>query len=184
MFSEIGLELERQRRHDDLRRVGARLVQHDVGGVEDLAEQIELLAQDLERQPMRFVVLRDEVDDGDVALLAVAVAAADALLDALRVPRQVVVDDRLAELEVQPLRAGLGADEDLRPRAELVDEREPDGDLAGRPRPRREVAPFLLEPAGVRLLRAVVIVVAAEQRDVFVARGRCRGAASAGTPAW
>ena len=136
--AEIVLELERQRRHDDLGRVGARLVQHLVRRVQDLAEQIELLAQDLERQALRFVVPGDEVDHRDVALLAVAVAAADALLDALRVPRQVVVDDRLAELEVQPLCAGLGADEHLRPRAELVHQREPDGDFARRPGSRRK----------------------------------------------
>ena len=154
---------------DDLGRVGARLVQHDVRGVEDLAEEIELLAQDLEREAVRFVVLRDEVDHRDVALLAVPVAAADALLDALRVPRQVVVDDRLAELEVQPLRARFRADEHLRPRAKLVNQREPHGDLARRPGPRREIAPFLLDPARVRLLRAVVIVVPPKERDVLVA---------------
>ena len=119
-------------------------MQDVVRRVEHLAEQIELLAQDLERQALRLVVARDEVDDGDVALLAVAMAAPDALLDALRVPRQVVVDDRLAELEVQPLRAGLGADEDLRARAELVHERQPHGDLAARSSARRKIASLLL----------------------------------------
>ena len=96
--------------------------------------------------------LRDEVDDRDVALLAVAVAAADALLDALRVPRQVVVDDRLAELEVQALRARFGADQHLRARAELVHQREPDGHFARRARSRRQMTPFFLQPARVRLL--------------------------------
>ena len=138
-----------------LGRVGPRLVQDVVGRVEDLAEQIELLAQDLEGQPVRLVVPRDEVDHGDVALLAVPMAAADALLDALRVPRQIVVDDRLAELEVQPFRAGLGADEDLRTRAELVHEREPHGDLATRPGSRREaVRPLPVASARAPAARA------------------------------
>ena len=92
--------------------------------VEHRAEELELLAQDLEREAPASVVLREEVDDGHVVLLAVAMAAADALLDALRVPRQVVVHDRVAELQVQALGAGLGGDEDARARLELVDERE------------------------------------------------------------
>ena len=61
------------------------------------------------------------------------VAASDPLLDALRVPRQIVVDDRLAELKVQPLRASLGAHEDLRARAEFVNQCEPYGNLTGPP---------------------------------------------------
>ena len=52
---------------------------------------------------------RDEVDDRHgLALLAVAVDAADALLDPHRVPRQVVVDEEVAELEVEALAADFG----------------------------------------------------------------------------
>ena len=50
-------------------------------------------------------------------------AAADALLDALRVPRQVVVDDHRAELEVDALRGRLGGDHDRALVAEVVHER-------------------------------------------------------------
>ena len=46
-------------------------------------------------------------------LLPVAMAASDALLHALRVPRQVVVDDKRAELQVDAFRASLRADHDL-----------------------------------------------------------------------
>ena len=63
-----------------------------------------------------------EVDDDDVILLAVTMAAADALLDALRVPRQVVIDDHRAKLEIDALRAGLRRDHDLALVAEIVDE--------------------------------------------------------------
>ena len=57
---------------------------------------------------------RDEVDDGDrLALLAVAVDAADALLDAHGIPGQIVVDEEIAELEVETLAADLGGEQDI-----------------------------------------------------------------------
>ncbi len=93
---------------------------------------------------MRFVVPGDEVDDGDVALLAITVAASDPLLDPLRVPWQIVVDDGLADLKVQPLRSCLCAHEDLRPHAELVNECEPHGNFSGRLRAWRKFTPFFL----------------------------------------
>ena len=46
-------------------------------------------------------------------LLPVTVAAADALLDALGVPGQVVVDDQRTELEVDALGGGLGGKQDV-----------------------------------------------------------------------
>jgi hypothetical protein len=55
------------------------------------------------------------------------VAAANALFDTLRVPRQVVVDDERAELQVDALGGGLGGDHDVGALpsscAEVVDER-------------------------------------------------------------
>src|SRR5207247_3794539 len=54
---------------------------------------------------------RHQVEDVDLARLAHAGEAADPLLDAHRVPRQVVVDETVSELEVAPLAAGLGGDE-------------------------------------------------------------------------
>ena len=59
-------------------------------------------------EALRNVAGCQEADDGDAALLAVPVDSPDALLDALRVPRQVVVDDRVAELEVQAFGARFG----------------------------------------------------------------------------
>jgi hypothetical protein len=46
-----------------------------------------------------------EVNDGDIALLAIVVAPPDPLLDTLRAPRQIVIDDGLAELKVKPFPA-------------------------------------------------------------------------------
>ncbi len=68
--------------------------QHLVGGAEHAAEQVELLLQQLQNAAVGLVALIEEVDDHHVVLLAVAMAAADALFDALRVPGQVVVDDQ------------------------------------------------------------------------------------------
>ena len=71
----------------------------------------------------------EEVDDHDVEALTVTMAAADPLLDALRVPRQVVVDDERAELQVDAFCAGFGGDHDVGTlavgAAEVVDERCP-----------------------------------------------------------
>ena len=57
---------------------------------------------------------RDEVDDGDrLALLSVAVDTADALLDAHGVPGQIVVDEEIAELEVEALAADFGGQQHI-----------------------------------------------------------------------
>src|ERR1019366_3253309 len=86
------------------------------GRIEHGAEEFELLAQDLEREPLGLVVSGQEIDDRHrVVLLLVAVTAADALLDALRVPRKIVVYDRVAELQVETLRSGLRRDEQAGP---------------------------------------------------------------------
>ena len=71
--------------------------------------------------PPRWLV--EEVDDDHVELLAVAVAAADALLDALRVPGQIVVHHEVAELEVDALGGGFGGDQNRGLVAEVLDQR-------------------------------------------------------------
>ncbi len=87
------------------------------------SKRLSFFSEQLEQARVRRVLPVEEVDDEHVPLLAVAVAPADALLHALRVPRQVVVHHQVAELEVEPLGAGLGADEDLRAVAELLHQR-------------------------------------------------------------
>src|SRR3712207_9226669 len=58
----------------------------------------------------------DQVENLDVRrLLAVTVDTADPLLDTHRVPRQVVVEHRRAELEVEALRAHLRRQQDCWP---------------------------------------------------------------------
>ena len=61
-------------------------MQDMVRRVEHPTKQIKLLAQNLKSELMGLVVARDEIDHGNVALLAVTMATTDALLDALRIP--------------------------------------------------------------------------------------------------
>src|ERR1035438_6281671 len=115
-------------------------MQDSIGCVQDFTEKIQLLTQNLEGKPMGLVIPRNEVDHGDIALLAIPVAS----FDPLRVPRQIVVDYRLTELKVQALCAGFGADENLRTCAELVYECEADANVAAWLRTRRGPGPFLI----------------------------------------
>ena len=78
---------------DTLFEIDTRLdtAEHLVRRAEDSAKEAELLGQKLQDAPVGRVAFVQEVDHDHIVLLAVAVATADALLDALRVPRQVVV---------------------------------------------------------------------------------------------
>ena len=58
------------------------------------------------------VLAVEKVDHHHIMLLAIAMAAANALFDALRVPGQIVVDDQRAELKVDALGAGFGGNHD------------------------------------------------------------------------
>src|SRR5579864_3652987 len=113
-------------------------MQNMVRRVENPTEKIQLLAQNLEGQPVRLVVPSNEIDNGNVPLLTVPMAAPNTLFDALRVPWQIVIDDRVAKLQVQALGAGLGAHKHLRPRAELVHQRKPHSHFATGPRSGRK----------------------------------------------
>ena len=127
---------------------------------------------------MRFIVLCDEVDHGDIPLLTVPVATPDALFDTLWIPREVVVDYSLAELKVQPFCASLCTNQDLRTRAELVHERESNCNLATGLRSWRKTHTFFLLPTGVCLLRPFMVIHAAKQRNVVVLKADIQQQAS------
>src|SRR5581483_2602424 len=109
-------------------RVVGRLAKHllevEVVELEQLSDHVEdpvaerlldvgeLLEEALEDLPLDRV-RRGEVEDVDVSLLADAMDAPHPLFEPVRVPRQVVVDHQVAELEVDPLACGLGGDADL-----------------------------------------------------------------------
>ena len=82
----------------------ARLVQH--------AGRHGLLHRQRVEHPVLDRVLGDEVDDRDGLGLILAPGAGDALFKLGRIPRQVAVDDHAGGLEVQPGRAGVGAEKD------------------------------------------------------------------------
>ena len=63
-----------------------------------------------------YGVLDPKIEDADSVLLADTVHSADSLLDSHRIPRQVVIDEDVAELEVASFASRFSAYEDLRAR--------------------------------------------------------------------
>ena len=106
---------------------GVVVAQHalDVGRGQDLADDVEdgVVVQrvadllELLEQPLQDAAFDGvgghEVEDQAVLALAVAVDAAHPLLEAVRVPGDVVVEEDVADLKVDPLARGLGGDQDL-----------------------------------------------------------------------
>ena len=88
--------------------------------VPELAAHVLDLAQQCRQDVALPGVRGDEVEDVDVARLADPVDATHALLEPVGVPRDVVVDHQVAELEVDALAGGLGGDHDLRSLAEVL----------------------------------------------------------------
>ena len=127
-------------------------------------KRLNFSVEQFEHAAVGLVALVEEVDDDDVVLLPVAVAAADALLDPLRVPGQVVVHDQRAELEVDALGCGLGGEQDRGLVAEVLDERRAHvhraraGGAAG--------VAVLLDPALVDRGRLRAAVGAVEEHDL------------------
>ena len=80
--------------------------------VQRVADLLQLLEQPLQNAAFDGVG-RDEIEDQAVLALAVAVDAAHPLLQAVRVPGDVVVEEDVADLEVDALARGLGGDQDL-----------------------------------------------------------------------
>src|SRR6266545_3752728 len=123
---------------------------------DDELEHVDLAVEQL-HQVRLDRVLRPEVHDVHLALLAQPVHAADPLLDPKRVPREVVVDDRPRELQVPALPARLRAQEHLGVLLERADGRVLGGDPQA-PMVRRNAVPIgpqdpLQVPEGAHVLR-------------------------------
>jgi hypothetical protein len=95
-------------------------MQHHIRSSQHFAEQIQFAAENIKGQLLCFVVRRQKVNHGNIVLLAVPVAPANPLLDPLRIPWQVVIYNRVAKLQIQPLCARLGRYEDSRTCLEFV----------------------------------------------------------------
>ena len=87
----------------------------------DTVKEPELLTEEFVHALVGLVAAVQEVDHDHVVLLAVPMAAADALLDPLGIPRQIEVDDQRAELEVDALGGRLRSDQDRGAVAEMLD---------------------------------------------------------------
>src|SRR5206468_958210 len=96
-----------------LLEVYARLnrAEYLVTGTEDAVKETELLIEELVDALVRRVRFVEKVDDNNIELLAVPMASAYALFDALGVPGEVVVHDQVAELKVNALGRGLRGDQ-------------------------------------------------------------------------
>lgn len=146
-----------------------------VAGTEDAAEELEFLVEQFVNAGVGFVAAVNEVDDDDIVFLSVAVAAAYALLDALRIPRQVVVDDERAELQVDAFGTRFGGNHDGAVLFEVFDE---GGAGVGSFGTGDFVAAFVVfEPVFVDFLCLGVAVAAVEEDDavaVFACVGGVR----------
>ena len=101
---------------------GLDSAEHFVACAEHTFEELELLGQKLEDALIGGIVAVEEIDNHHVVLLAVAVAATDALFDTLRVPGKIVVHDQGTELEVDALGPCLGGNHDAALFAEIINE--------------------------------------------------------------
>ena len=98
-------------------------------------------------------------------LLPVAMAAANALFDALRIPRQVVVDHQRTELQVDALGSGLGGDHDFALIAKIIHQRSTGVRAARTTHP---VGAFVaLNPLGVETPGDRVAIGAIEQHHII-----------------
>gem|GEM_PF-2460551 len=142
---------------------GANGSQHFVTGAEYAFEQLELLRQQLIDTGIRLVAAVHEVDHHHIVLLPVTVAATDALFDTLWIPRQVVIDDQRAELEVDAFRACLRGDHDGAALLEVLNQRGAGVSGFGAS---NAIAAFMpLQPVFVNGLRPGIGVGAVEQHD-------------------
>src|SRR5256886_404046 len=88
------------------------VAQDEVQLADDELEHVDLAVEEF-HQVRLHGLLRPQVRDVDLALLAEAVHPSDPLFDAQGIPREIVVDDRPRELQVPALSAGLRAQEHL-----------------------------------------------------------------------
>ena len=111
-------------REDAILEINARLdrAEHIVRRAKHSAEERKLLSQQFEHSLVGLIPFVQKVDHDNVVLLAVAVAAADSLLNTLRVPRQVVVHDQRAKLHVHAFCRCFGRQHDRCVVTEVLDE--------------------------------------------------------------
>jgi len=93
---------------------GFETAQHLVAGSEDTVKELEFLGKQLIDALVGGVALIQEIDNDNVMLLTVPMAAPNALLDPLRIPGEIIVDDKGSELKIDTLCTRFGGDHDGR----------------------------------------------------------------------
>ena len=132
---------------------------------------MEFLRQQFVDAGVCFIAAIDEVDHHDIVFLSVAMATTDALFDALRIPREVEVNDQRAELQVDAFGPRLGRDHDRAAFLEMLDQ---GGTGIGGLRSRDLVRSFVTcQPILVDRLSTRIAIRAIKQHDAL-AIGRAR----------
>ncbi len=158
-------------RCDALFKVYARLdgAKHLIAGAKNATEELKFLVQELVDSNVGRIGLVQKVNDDDIELLPIAVAAADALLDPLRVPRQIIVHDEIAELQVDTFRGGFSRDHDRRFITEVFDKR--GAHVSARRSADAIRAGVSLKPCSVDAARKLVAVRAVEKDNTILKFG-------------
>ena len=154
---------------DALLEVDARLdrTQYLIAGPEDTLKELELLCKQLLHANIRCVRPVRKVHHNDIELLAVAMATAKALLNPLRVPRKIVVDDQIAELKIDPLGRCFRGNHDAGFIAEEIDQR---GALIGCNRAGDAIRPLVaMSPVAIDAL-AKLIGVGTIEKNYFAGK--------------
>ena len=94
-----------------------------IGRAKHTIKQLELVRQQFQHPLIGMVAGIDEVDHHHIMLLPVAMTTANPLLNALRVPGQIVVDDQRTELQIDPFRRRLGSDHHISRFTEVINQR-------------------------------------------------------------
>ena len=84
------------------------LAQYLVACPKHIVEELELVVEQFKHSHICIIPDIDEVDHHNIEFLSVSMASSDALLDALRVPAQVEIDDQRTELQVETFGWRLG----------------------------------------------------------------------------
>jgi hypothetical protein len=93
---------------------GQDLAHHIEDGIvlKGIADLLQLLKQPLQDMALNRVA-RDEIENEAVLALAVAVDASHPLLQAVRIPRDVIIEEDVADLKVDALASRFGCDQNL-----------------------------------------------------------------------
>ena len=65
----------------------------------------------------------EKIDDDDIAFLTIPMASPNALLDSLRIPRKIVIDNEIAELKIDSFRRRFGCNHNDSRISKMFDDR-------------------------------------------------------------